>query len=115
MGYGDAKLLAMIGGLLGWQVLLPTLFLSAFQGSLIGITILVIMRATGAEGPAETTETEEEGAEAKEAEEGEEGEEEGRTSSLRHAKIPFGPFLSLAAVEFLLLKDWLIQLFPYLW
>ena len=44
MGYGDAKLLAMIGGLLGWQVLLPTLFLASFQGSVIGITALVIIR-----------------------------------------------------------------------
>jgi leader peptidase (prepilin peptidase)/N-methyltransferase len=109
MGYGDAKLLAMIGALMGWQVLLPTLFLAAFQGSLIGITLLVIMRATGAE-PAQTTETDEE-----QGEEEEEEEEEDQPSSLRHAKIPFGPFLSLAAIEFLLLRDWLIQLFPYLW
>ena len=44
MGYGDAKLLALIAGLLGWQSLLPVLFLASMQGSLIGISALLWVR-----------------------------------------------------------------------
>jgi leader peptidase (prepilin peptidase)/N-methyltransferase len=103
MGYGDAKLLAMIGGLLGWQVLLPTLFLSALQGSVIGITALVVLRSRRG------GEEEEEPAAGTEGD----GEEEG-SPSLRHSKLPFGPFLSLAAIEVLMLREWLEVFFPYL-
>jgi leader peptidase (prepilin peptidase)/N-methyltransferase len=98
MGYGDAKLLAMIGGLLGWQVILPALVLSSFQGSLIGITALVILRKRqGRAGQQHVIQ-----------EESNEGDQ-----PLRHARIPFGPFLSLAAIELMLIKDWLPVLFPF--
>lgn len=98
MGYGDAKLLAMIGGLLGWQVILPALVLSSFQGSLIGITALVILRRRQGRG-------------------GQQHEIQGESREveqpLRHARIPFGPFLSLAAIELMLIRDWLPVLFPF--
>lgn len=41
MGYGDFKLLAMLGAFLGWQILPVVLILSSFLGSLVGITLLV--------------------------------------------------------------------------
>ena len=41
MGGGDIKLLAMIGGLLGWQGALLSLVLAAFAGSLAGTAIMV--------------------------------------------------------------------------
>jgi leader peptidase (prepilin peptidase)/N-methyltransferase len=85
MGYGDAKLLAMIGGLMGWRVLLPVLFLASLQGSVIGISYLMIARAI----------------------------QKKKEGPLRHAKLPFGPFISLAAVEVLLLGDLLRVFFPY--
>jgi leader peptidase (prepilin peptidase)/N-methyltransferase len=106
MGYGDAKLLAMIGGLLGWQVLLPVLFASALQGTLIGVTVLVVLRRR--RGGAPTTGPAEGAADDEEA-------EEQPSASLRHARLPFGPFLSLAALEVLLAWDLLPLLFPYLW
>ena len=115
MGYGDAKLLAMIGGLLGWQSLLPTLFLAAFQGSVIGIGALLILRRTRPDAGSPGPPAQESPAEASTpGVEGEE-EEEPPSSSLRHARIPFGPFLSLAAVEVLVLRRQLGAFFPFLY
>jgi len=39
MGFGDVKLLAMIGAFLGWQMVLLTIFLSALIGSVVGIIL----------------------------------------------------------------------------
>ena len=40
---------------------------------------------------------------------------EANKASLRHARIPFGPFISLAALEVLVFQDIWAVLFPYLW
>jgi len=118
MGYGDAKLLAMIGGLMGWQVLLPVLFLSAMQGSLIGITVLVVMRRIqgGGEGAGGEPVGDGGGDGGQEQEGGDDDDDgdDGAEPALRHAKLPFGPFISLAAIEVLILRDWLEVFFPYL-
>jgi len=42
MGYGDFKLLAAIGALLGWQVLPMVILLSSLVGAVVGITIIVV-------------------------------------------------------------------------
>ena len=42
MGYGDFKLLAVFGALLGWQSLLTIILLSSVVGAIIGITLLTI-------------------------------------------------------------------------
>nr|WP_024592519.1 A24 family peptidase [Pseudoalteromonas sp. TB13] len=42
MGYGDFKLLAVFGALLGWQSLLTTILLSSVVGAIIGIALLSI-------------------------------------------------------------------------
>ena len=152
MGYGDAKLLAIVGGLLGWQALLPTLFLASFQGSVIGITVLVIARRRAesepqpqpkpesepepesesepeskstpeASGEDDEEESDEDGDEKDEEdpedeekdEEDPEDEEDEAEVSIRHTRIPFGPFLSLAALEVLVFKDLLVQLVPFPW
>ena len=41
MGYGDFKLLALLGAWLGWQYLLPIILISSVVGSVIGITLIV--------------------------------------------------------------------------
>jgi len=42
MGYGDFKLLAAIGALLGWQVLPMVILLSSLVGAVVGVAIIVI-------------------------------------------------------------------------
>lgn len=44
MGLGDVKLLAMIGGLLGWQATLFSLFSGAIVGSIFGLAVMVVNR-----------------------------------------------------------------------
>ncbi|MGE5553010.1 MAG: prepilin peptidase [Betaproteobacteria bacterium] len=44
MGYGDAKLLAMIGAFVGWRGALGSLFLGAVAGSAVGIWLLATKR-----------------------------------------------------------------------
>ena len=41
MGFGDVKMLAMIGAFLGWELMLATLLVSTILGSLIGVGLIV--------------------------------------------------------------------------
>lgn len=81
MGYGDGKLLAMVGALLGVKGVIATLFLGSIFGSVIGITALLIARR-GA--PADDD------------------------VPLGRVEIPFGPFLAMGAMTFILAQSWLI-------
>jgi leader peptidase (prepilin peptidase)/N-methyltransferase len=44
LGMGDVKMLAMIGAFLGWKLMLVTLVLSSFAGSLIGVGAIALGR-----------------------------------------------------------------------
>lgn len=44
MGGGDVKMLAMIGAFLGWKLMLLTLVLSSFAGSLTGVVVIAMKR-----------------------------------------------------------------------
>ncbi|MBK8479967.1 MAG: prepilin peptidase [Proteobacteria bacterium] len=124
MGYGDGKQLAMIAGLLGWQALLPTLFLASLQGTLIGVTALLWLRrsarrrrdlaaakplATGPLSAATDAVPPDPDAAPTSSPGDDDAAEETRLGA---ARLPFGPFLSLAALELLLLHDLLPQFFP---
>jgi leader peptidase (prepilin peptidase)/N-methyltransferase len=41
LGMGDVKMLAMIGAFLGWKLVLLTLILASFSGTLIGVGVLI--------------------------------------------------------------------------
>jgi len=69
MGGGDIKLLAMIGGFLGWKSLIFILLFSSFSGAIVGITAMIINK-----------------------------------QGMKYA-VPFGPFLSAAAIAYLFWGD----------
>jgi leader peptidase (prepilin peptidase)/N-methyltransferase len=48
MGFGDVKLLAMLGAFTGWKGVILILVISSFVGSLIGITVVAVQRYRGA-------------------------------------------------------------------
>jgi leader peptidase (prepilin peptidase)/N-methyltransferase len=74
MGGGDIKLLAMIGGFLGWKSLIFVLLFSSFSGAIVGLTAMIIKK-----------------------------------QDMKYA-VPFGPFLSAAAVAYLFLGDSFMRL-----
>jgi leader peptidase (prepilin peptidase)/N-methyltransferase len=46
LGMGDVKLLAMIGAFLGWKLVLLTLVLASFSGSLLGVAMIASQRGS---------------------------------------------------------------------
>jgi leader peptidase (prepilin peptidase)/N-methyltransferase len=42
MGFGDVKMLAMIGAFFGWQLMLATLFVSTILGSVVGVGLILM-------------------------------------------------------------------------
>jgi leader peptidase (prepilin peptidase)/N-methyltransferase len=70
MGFGDVKLLAMIGAFMGWQMAILTFFMAPFFGIVTGIVNLV---------------------------------------AKKDHTIPYGPFLSIAALVALF---WADKIFP---
>lgn len=104
MGLGDVWLLAGIGAWLGHVALLPVVLLASLQGAVVGIVQLALGK--GQPGPAE------EAAPAPPAD-APAGAEEDRWTPPRHS-IPFGPFLALAALEWLYLAPALARAVPLL-
>jgi leader peptidase (prepilin peptidase)/N-methyltransferase len=73
LGYGDGKLLSLIGGLLGWRALPWVLLLGSLAGLFIGVPLTLLQRRRSA-----------------------------ADANLPQTPIVFGPFLSLAAAAYLL-------------
>lgn len=101
IGGGDVWLFAMIGAWLGLRSLLPVALLASLQGAIAGIVLMAFAkregRSTAAPPPKPT------------------GDEELDTWEPPPGALPFGPFLSLGAAEFLFfgpaLLDWYLGLF----
>jgi len=91
LGLGDGMLLALVGALLGWRGVLVSLFGGSMIGAVIGITALVVGRATA--GAAEP----------------DAGDDDASLSftSLRRTELPFGPFLAMAALLYLFAEPWI--------
>ena len=42
MGMGDVKMMAMVGGLMGWKAVILTTFMGSLLGSIIGVTLILM-------------------------------------------------------------------------
>ena len=49
MGFGDVKLLAMLGAFLGWRSILVIIMLASLVGSAVGVTLVIIQKRKGIE------------------------------------------------------------------
>ena len=105
MGWGDVWLLSGIGAWLGWQSLLPVILLSALQGSIVGVALILAGRDPSARAEPPPAEP----APAPEAPPGPDVD----WVPPKHA-VPYGPFLSLAALEVLLFGPRLVALWDQL-
>jgi len=102
MGFGDVVLIGALGAFLGLPALLPVILLSSLQGAVVGIIQLRLGRAEpGPEAGGEPP--------SKAAAAGD-GEDDAWVPP-RHA-LPFGPFLALAALEWLYLSHRIAALVP---
>ncbi len=121
LGGGDKYLLALIGAFLSWKALLGVIFLSSLQGAVVGSLLLLIR---GRAGPAPEDEPAPEQAPAPVAAQelrppaqelrasAEEEDEEEDDWVPGPTNIPYGPWLSLAALEVMLLGPWLAGVLP---
>lgn len=69
MGFGDVKLMGMIGGFVGWKLAVAIFFVAPFFGLLMSIPVLLLKKSH---------------------------------------MIPYGPFLSLAALMCIIMQDYFI-------
>jgi leader peptidase (prepilin peptidase)/N-methyltransferase len=106
LGGGDKYLLALIGAFLSYRALLAVVFLSSLQGALVGVLLLVGRGRAGPEPPPPAASAPPTPAPEGAAKEPLDDWVPGPTN------IPFGPWLSLAALEILLLGPWLADLVP---
>lgn len=105
MGLGDAKLLAMIGALLGPAGVLFSLSV----GSLQGIIATVVSKLTGWRlGPEHAWD--EDQSQDSQTEQPSEHPSQTEDPGLMRTRIPFGPFLALGAIEYLMGADaWIAE------
>ena len=108
LGYGDGKLLAIVGALLGWKGVIFSLFGGSTLGSVIGVAVVVLARRSSE--PLTPSESKGDAvashAKSAEGESVDPGEADG-PPSLRHTALPFGPFLAAAAVVYVFAEPWL--------
>jgi prepilin signal peptidase PulO-like enzyme (type II secretory pathway) len=112
MGYGDAKLLALTAGFLGWQSLLPTIFVGSLVGSIVGITTALLARRAG-ESPSPSPSPSPSSSPSPRPSPSPSPSPSSSPSppavpapaSIRHMRVPFGPFLAIGALVFLFVGD----------
>lgn len=93
LGLGDGKLLAMVGAFGGARGLLWTLAAGAIQGLLVAVPMLLLGRRVANTALAEVH-----------GDDPELGDEDPDAGVLG-ARVPFGPFLALAAFEYMFLRE----------
>ncbi|MFI5297887.1 MAG: prepilin peptidase [Polyangiales bacterium] len=106
MGLGDAKLVALFGAWLGGAGIFFSLFAASFQG--IAATLVVMARHGEVKEPESVVKERADAIAAGEPLDDDDPLAHAPESGLGKARIPFGPFLILGALEFLLLRSSLL-------
>lgn len=103
MGFGDVKLMAMLGAFIGWQGVLGTLMLASILGSTIGLSMILYFKMKGAPEAAEAAPDVESGeGESEKDDESDDG------ISLGAHYLPFGPYIAIAGLVYLFVGPELI-------
>jgi leader peptidase (prepilin peptidase)/N-methyltransferase len=115
LGGGDKYLLAMIGAFLTYRSLLGVVFLASLQGAVVGVIFLL---AFGRAAPRQGAEANADPGDQSSTGETPSGEapEQGTQEDDWHpgpTHLPFGPWLSLAALEVMVLGPRLAELVPW--
>lgn len=101
MGFGDVKLLAMVGAFLGWQGTLGTLVIASMVGSVVGISMILYFKHFGTtEEASEESETQDANNEVSPSDE---------EITLEGHYLPFGPYLALGAIIYLFIGPEIID------
>lgn len=108
MGYGDVFLMAMVGAYLGYASLPFVFFASSLQGLVVTVPMVLIRGRPRP--PWEAASNDDESAEGAFRES---IARQPPPSGLRHAPIPFGPFIALAAFEWLFFEDLIRSFVPW--
>jgi len=105
MGLGDGKLLAVIGAVLGWRAIPFSIFAASFIGIVVSVPILLVQRRRASPAPPAPA--------ASPVDAGEADPPPDVLPPVRRAEVPFGPFLSLSAIVYLLageqLWSWFVE------
>lgn len=107
LGYGDGKLLALVGAYLGWQAVLASLFVGSILGSLLGSAYLVWSHSRPHPAPTAPPEPARSAPDRSDLPPSDAPERDAPDLKLRHVEIPFGPFLAAASLSYLFLEPWL--------
>lgn len=94
MGFGDVKLIAMLGAFFGWQGVILIIMMASLMGSVVGVAMILAQRRRN----VSVTVPEEPGV----------GGEEDAVLQAGHY-LPFGPYLALAGVLYLFFGPELID------
>ena len=111
LGGGDKYLLALLGAFLGYRSLLGLVFLASIQGAVAGILLLLVFGRAGPlpaerKAPVLPAPPQDQCAEKSPG-----GEEDDWTPGPHN--LPFGPWLSWAAIELILFGPWLADRLPF--
>jgi len=109
MGFGDVKLLAMVGAFLGWLGAFATLMLASVFGSVFGLLLILLMRLQRKSGQDDASETPEPAALGDTGKPDSKGSKKKVSSSaddeeditLEGHYLPFGPWLAVGALVYL--------------